>query len=64
MQVNQKIFSKKYLNNSPPLQFNGVFIDRVNKHNHLGVYLQSNLQWSKQLSESCLKANRKLSVLL
>ena len=57
------IFAKQYLNNSPPLQFNGVFIDRVNTHKHLGVYLQSNLQWSKQIYESCLTANRKLSVL-
>ena len=57
------IFSKKYLNNSPPLLFNCVFVDRVNTNKHLGVYLQSNLQWSKQINESCLKANRKLSVL-
>ena len=45
------IFSKKYLDNSPPLQFNGVFIDRVNTHKHLGVYLQSNLEWSTQIDE-------------
>ena len=57
------IFSNKQLNNSPPLKFNGQFIDRVNTHKHLGVYLQSNLQWSTQIKESCLKANRKLSVL-
>ena len=57
------IFSKKYLNNSPPLQFNGVNIDRVNTHKHLGVYLQSNLDWSTQIHECCLKANRKLAVL-
>ena len=37
------IFSKKYLNNSPPLQLNGVTIDRVNTHKYLGVYLQSYL---------------------
>ena len=47
------IFSKKYLNNSPPLQLNGVTIDRVNTHKHLGVYLQSNLDWSKQIHECC-----------
>ena len=57
------IFSNKNLNNSPPLIFNGQYIDRVNTHKHLGVYLQSNLQWSTQIKESCLKANRKLSVL-
>ena len=57
------IFSNKRLNNSPPLIFNKTFIDRVNLHKHLGVYLTSNLDWSYQVNESCLKANRKLSVL-
>ena len=32
-------------------------------HKHLGVYLSSTLDWSTQISEVCLKANRKLSVL-
>ena len=57
------IFSNKYLNNSPPLVFNGNFIERVNSHKHLGVYLSSTLDWSVQLNEVCLRANRKLSVL-
>ena len=57
------IFSKKFLNNSPPLNFNGVFVERVNIHKHLGVIFQSNLDWSSQINEVCLKANRKLSVL-
>ena len=35
----------------------------VDKHKHLGVYLQSNLDWSNQINETCLRANRKLSVL-
>ena len=57
------IFSNKMLNNSPPLTFNNNYIDRVNTHKHLGVYLTSNLDWSVQIKEVCLKANRKLSVL-
>ena len=57
------IFSKKFLNNSPPLKFNGIFVERVNFHKHLGVIFQSNLDWSAQINEVCLKANRKLSVL-
>ena len=57
------IFSNKLLNNSPPLKFNGLYIDRVNTHKHLGVYLQSNLKGSTQIKETCLKANKKLSVL-
>ena len=57
------IFSNKMLNNSPPLVFNDNFIDRVNTHRQLGVYLTSNLDWSFQINDVCLKANRKLSVL-
>ena len=57
------IFSNKALNNSPPLGFNNICIDRVNKHKHLGVFLTSDLTWSIQIQEICLKASRKLSVL-
>ena len=56
------IFSTRYLNNSPPLIIDNDIISRVNTHKHLGVYLASNLDWSKQIDEICLKANRKLSV--
>ena len=57
------IFSKKVLNNSPPVVFNDTLIDRVNIHKHLGLYLTSSLDWNIQVNEICLKANRKLSVL-
>ena len=57
------IFSNKNLNNSPPLILNNSYIDRVNVHKHLGIYLTSSLDWSVQVKEVCLKANRKLSVL-
>ena len=51
------------LNNSPPLVFNDNFIERVNIHRHLGVYITSSLDWSFQIHDVCLKANRKLAVL-
>lgn len=57
------IFSNKVLNNSPPLVFNQTVIDRVNTHRHLGVYITSNLDWSMQINDVCLRANKKLSVL-
>ena len=57
------IFSNKTLNNSPPLIFNDSYIERVNVHKHLGIYLSSTLSWAVQIKEVCLKANRKLSVL-
>ena len=57
------IFSKKCLNNSPPLVFGDTYIERVNTHKHLGLILTSSLDFSAQVNEVCLKANRKLSVL-
>ena len=57
------IFSKKYVNNSPPLCFDGLLIDRVNKHKHLGLLLTSTLDFSQHVNDVCLRANRKLSVL-
>ena len=52
------IFSNKLLNNSPPLIFNNTTIDRVNSHKHLGLHLSSSLDWSKQIQELCIKANK------
>ena len=49
------IFSKKYLNNSPPLLFDGLCIDRTNTHKHLGLILTSSLDFSPQINEVCLK---------
>ena len=57
------IFSSKVLNNSPPLIFKDNFIDRISTHRHLGVYLTSNLDWSVQINDVCLRANRKLAIL-
>ena len=39
------------------------FVERVNEHKHLRIYLSSNLSWARQFHETCLKANRKLAVL-
>ena len=57
------IFSNKMLNNSPPIIFDDVVIERVNCHRHLGLYLTSNLDWGEQVHQICLRANRKLAVL-
>ena len=42
---------------------NGSFVERVHEHKHLGIYLSSSLCWSRQVHETCLRANRKLAVL-
>ena len=51
------------LNNSPPLIFDSGLIERVSNHKHLGLNLSSTLDWSVQVEQVCLKANRKLAVL-
>ena len=57
------IFSKKFLNNSPPLIFGDTAIERVNTHKHHGLVLTSTLDWTQQINEVSLKANRKIAVL-
>ena len=54
---------KEVLQNSPPLIFNSINVSRVTEHKHLGLWLSSSLTWSRQISETCLKANGKLAVL-
>ena len=57
------IFTNRVLNNSPPLTLNNTVVDRVSTHKHLGLYLTSTLDWSRQVQEVCTKAYRKLAVL-
>ena len=58
------IFSeRRLLFNSPPLIFNGSFVERVHEHKHMGIFLSSSRCWSRQVHETCLSANRKLAVL-
>ena len=57
------IFSGKTLNNSPPIIFDNKMIERVNEHKHLGIYLSSSLDWSRQVHEIGRKASKKLSIL-
>ena len=49
--------------NSPPVILDNTYIIRVHEHKHLGVWLDNTLSWSRQISETVLKANYKLSVL-
>ena len=34
--------------------FNNIYIERVDVHKHLGLYLSSSLDWSKQIDEICM----------
>ena len=57
------LFSIKQHPTYPSVVLNGVTIKKVTEHKHLGIYLTSKLDWTKQIHEVCLKANRKLAVL-
>ena len=53
MQENKKRYNflSKTLNNSSLIIFHKKMIERVNKYKHLGVYLSSSLDWSRQVHE-------------
>ena len=57
------ICSRKTLCNSPALLFCGNFIERVVNHKHLGVVLNSTLDWTVHINYICKRANQKLSIL-
>ena len=42
----------------PPLQINGVTMERVENYKYLGVWITSNLSWSKHITEVCHKARQ------
>ena len=57
------LFSLNDQVNSNPVKYRGDTIKKVTVHKHLGVNLTGNLDWSIQIYNVCLRANRKLSVL-
>ena len=42
------------------LQINGVAMERVDDYKYLGVWISSNLSWSKHIAEVCRKARQKI----
>jgi len=59
----QLLFSQTPFNYSPLLLLNHKSIRQVDTHKHLGLHLTHNLDWSIQVHDVCLRANRKLAVL-
>jgi len=51
------------LESQSPLQINGVAMERVDDYKYLGVWITSNLSWSKHISEVCHKARQKVGIL-
>ena len=57
------IFSKKIINNSLPLIFDGYFADRCGKHRHLGITLTPDLSWDTHINNIIKQVNLKLSMM-
>ena len=57
------IFSREKLNNSAPLKLDGVLIERVGSHKHLGLTLQPDLKWNIHLKKVIQHTSIKLSSL-
>ena len=63
-QAIEVIFScKKQKPNHPDLNFNGIPVARESFTKHLGVYLDSRLNFSKHIKEQVLKATKGVSLL-
>ena len=57
------IFSKKIINNSLPLIFDGDIADRCGKHKHLGITLTPDLSWDVHINNIIKQVNLKLSMI-
>ncbi len=55
--------SRKNNQSNPTTYMNGVQIEKVEKHKHLGVLLQSNAKWSEHLDHIKIKTSKKLDIL-
>ena len=59
----QIVFCNKTYNFSPLIKPNNKTVKQVDTHKYLGIHLTYNLDWSVQIYNVCLKANRKLAIL-
>ena len=63
MVISRKRETNLSLESQPPLQINGVTMERVENYKYLGVWITSNLSWSKHITEVCRKARQKVGIL-
>jgi hypothetical protein len=47
----------------PPIILNGVTVDQVKSHKHLGVTLKDDLKWDKHVEDMTNKAKKRLAVM-
>ena len=63
-QATEVLFScKKNIFNHPQIFFNGIVVAKVKEQKHLGLILESNLSFSKHLSEKIKKAKQNLGII-
>ena len=63
MVISRKHQTNLSLESHPPLQINGVTMERVENYKYLGVWITSNLSWNKHITEVCRKARQKVGIL-
>ena len=57
------ISKKREINVHPPIILDGVVIDRVKTHKHLGVTLKDDLKWDTHVGEMANKAKKRLAIM-
>jgi hypothetical protein len=57
------ISRKKNMIDHPQLSLDGVIINKVNNHKHLGLTISKDLTWKEHITEITDKANRRLGIL-
>ena len=58
------IFSTKNVKpNYPPLYFNGIMVDSVEEHKHIGLTLDKKLTFQSHIKEGIKKANRGIGIM-
>ena len=63
-QAEEILFSQKIKKvDHPPIYFNGIEVKRVNDHQHLGLFLDSKLSFSKHLSEKISTARKGIGII-
>ena len=60
--ISRKRQTNPSLESQPPLQVNGVTLERVDNYKYLEVWITSNTSWSKHISEVCRKAMQKVGI--
>ena len=63
MVISRKRQTSLSLESQPPLQINGITMERVDNYKYLGVWITSNLSWNKHITEVCRKARQKVGIL-